>query len=59
MDSGGKIEKINSTTISLGNTQATSVDKALAAATERCQRGSTRLFRDGRIVRVVATMRHY
>ena len=41
MESGSKIEKINSTAISAGNTQATSVDKALAAATERCQRVST------------------
>lgn len=30
MDSGGRIEKINSTAINVGNTQATSTDKALA-----------------------------
>ena len=41
MDSGGKIEKINSTTISAGNTQATSTGKEHIVATERCQHGST------------------
>jgi len=34
MDSGGRIEKINSTAISAGNTQATSTDKALATTTK-------------------------
>ena len=58
MDSGGRIEKINSTAISAGNTLATSADKALAAATERCQCGSTRLFCDGQILRTVTTVRH-
>jgi len=57
MDSGGRIEKINSTAINTGNTQATSADKELTAATKRCQRRSTRLFRDARISRTVATVR--
>lgn len=57
MDPGGKIEKINSTIISTGNTQATSADKALATATKQCQRGSTRLSRDGPIFKTVATLR--
>lgn len=58
MDSGGRIEKINSTAISAGNTQATSADKATAATTKQCQHKSTRLSHDGLIFRSVATMRH-
>lgn len=58
MDLGGRIEKINSTAMSAGNTQATSTNEALAAAKKRCQRGSTRLSRDGTISRTIATVRH-
>ena len=57
MDSGGRIEKFNSTTINVGNTQATSVDKEHVVAIERCQRESTRLFRNGPLYRIVMTVR--
>jgi len=57
MDSGGRIEKINSIAISVGNTQATSADKELTTTIERCQCESTRLSRDGWFFRTVATVR--
>ena len=56
MDSGDRIEKINSTAISMGNTQATSTDKALDTATKQCQCESTWLSRDGPISRIVMTV---
>lgn len=37
MSSRGRIEKFNSTAINAGNTQATSVNKELTVARERCQ----------------------
>lgn len=57
MDSGGRIEKINSTAMSTGNTQATSADKELTATTERWQHGSTRIFHHGQIFRTIAIVR--
>jgi len=41
MDLGDRIKKMNSTAINAGDTQATSVDEALVAATKCCQRRST------------------
>lgn len=49
MELGDRIEKINSTGINAGNTQATSADKELTTTIERWQRGSTRLFTMARI----------
>lgn len=51
------MNKINSTGIRAGNTQATSAVEATASATKRCQRGNTRLSRDGSISKTVATVR--
>lgn len=59
VNSGGRIEKINSTGIVARTTQTTSANHQLAVATEQCHHGSTRLSYDVLILGVVMTVRQY